>query len=102
MGSTGGVFRLPAMTNHLDVVDLAERRKQNQTDFGGLAQKAAEAHLAACWEAYWAEEESENLEGLPESPACAPFCGCETCIVREVLFAAWPIIEEAITEPMVS
>lgn len=87
------------MNESTDVVDLAEHRQQNETDYGALAQKAAEEHLSACWEAYWAEEESESLEDLPESPACAPFCGCETCVVREVLFAAWPIIEQATTEP---
>lgn len=90
------------MNESNDVVDLASRRQQDETDFGVLAQKAAEAHLSACWEAYYAEEEGENLEDLPESPACAPFCGCETCVVREVLFAAWPIIEQANAEPMVS
>jgi hypothetical protein len=56
-------------------------------DFGAEAQKAAEAHLAACQEAFWDYEEgSEEIE----SPASAPFCGCDTCIVREVLTAGWP------------
>jgi hypothetical protein len=56
------------------------------------AQKEAEKHLAACQEALWSEEET----GRPmDSPACAPFCGCDTCIVREVLWAAWEILEEA-------
>ena len=53
-------------------------------DVGVLAQRAAEDHLAACWEA---------LDIMEESPASAPFCGCQTCEVREVLYAAWPIFE---------
>lgn len=61
-------------------------------DLGPPAQRAAEAHLAACWEAYWAEEEGREIE----SPACAPFCGCDTCVVREVLFAAWSFLESAV------
>ena len=56
-------------------------------DFGAEAQKAAEAHLAACQEAMFAME--EDVETEVESPASAPFCGCDTCVVREVLYAAW-------------
>jgi hypothetical protein len=52
-------------------------------------QHVCEAHLAACMEALWYEE-LENGDGTPpESPASAPFCGCDTCIVREVLWAGW-------------
>ena len=60
-------------------------------DPAALAQKAAEAHLDACFEAMWAYDEGDDEV---ESPALAPFCGCQTCIVREVLWAAWPIITE--------
>ena len=59
-------------------------------DWGVLAQKAAEKHLAACMEAMFAMDEGEEEV---ESPASATFCGCDTCIVREVLYAAWPILE---------
>jgi hypothetical protein len=60
-------------------------------DVGRLAQAAAEKHLAACFEAYWSYEEGgEEIS----SPAIAPFDGCDTCIVREVLWAAWPYLEE--------
>jgi len=55
------------------------------TDFGLEAQKAAELHLARCNEALW-----DDPGVLIDSPASAPFCGCDTCVVREVLFAAWP------------
>lgn len=62
------------------------------TDVGYLAQQAAEKHLAACYDAL--VEEEDDPEKWPESPASAPFCGCETCVVREVLYAAWPVWEE--------
>lgn len=62
-----------------------------QRDFGFEAQAAAEAHLCACHEALSADEDGEDIE----SPASAPFCGCETCEVREVLFAAWPFLKLA-------
>lgn len=67
-------------------------------DYGALAQRAAEAHLAACWEALGAAEESDDPDDWPPSPAVAPFCGCDTCVVREVLFVAWDIIEVAVRE----
>lgn len=60
-------------------------------DLGVEAQRAAEAHLEACQEAQWDNDEGGDME----SPASAPFCGCDTCVVREVLFAAWDIIFEA-------
>ncbi len=66
-------------------------------------QMAAERHLALCEDALEAEEEAEDLENLPPSPAVGPFCGCQTCVVREVLAGAWPKIEEyfalKLTEP---
>jgi len=65
-------------------------------DPGVRAQRAAEAHLVACWEAFHAYDELGVEEGEgPEDPSSAPFCGCETCVVREVLYAAWPILRDA-------
>ncbi len=61
------------------------------TDPGPAVQAAAERHLAAVWTAFYASEEADDLD-IP-SPASAPFCGCETCVVREVLAGAWPTIE---------
>jgi hypothetical protein len=65
-------------------------------------QQAAERHLLLCWEASYEEENAEVGTEVP-SPAVGPFCGCETCVVREVLAGAWPKIEEyfalRITEP---
>lgn len=65
-----------------------------ERDYGLEAHEAAEAHLDACHEAeYYAEEfGEENVE----SPAFGPFCGCTTCVVREVLEVAWPILMEAV------
>lgn len=67
-----------------------------EVDYGYLAQKAAEERLALC-EAWMDYEEGEG-EPEPEepNPACAPYCGCTTCMVREVLDAAWPIIEQSV------
>lgn len=76
----------------------------DQRDYGLEAQRAAEAHLEACWEALH-EQEDADMAGEWESSApdrwpvtAGPFCGCETCVVREVLFAAWPILTEAAKE----
>lgn len=62
---------------------------------GVRAQQAAERHLAACQEALWAADQEPDVDKWPETPASAPFCGCDTCVVREVLYAAEPILEEA-------
>lgn len=58
-----------------------------EPDAGTRAQQVAEAHLAACWEA----EELAEDDPSADTPACAPFDGCPTCEVREVLYAAWPV-----------
>lgn len=50
------------------------------TDLGAAAQKAAEDRLEACYEEL-SEDDDDSL-----------FCGCITCIVREVLDAAVPIL----------
>lgn len=53
-----------------------------ERDFGAEAQAAAEARL----ETIYSHEEED-------SPVEFSFCGCETCLVREVLTAAWPFAE---------
>ncbi len=53
-------------------------------DPGFVAHQAAERHMAAVWAAFYAEEDGEEGEELVESPAFGPFCGCDTCIIREV------------------
>jgi hypothetical protein len=58
------------------------------------AQQAAEEHWAACQEAEFGEQD----DAPAESPACAPYCGCDTCVVREILHAAWPYLRRAALE----
>lgn len=68
------------------------RGSQKEIDWGYIAHQNAEKHLEACYEALNAEEEGE---AEIESPACAPFCGCDTCVVREVVYASWGAIANA-------
>jgi hypothetical protein len=53
------------------------------------AEAAATAHVGAC--SQWLYESEElPVDEWPESPAVGPFDGCDTCVVREALAAAWP------------
>ena len=63
-----------------------------EEDAGIRAQRAAEEHLVAIWEAEEALEDDPTNPDI-DYPASAPWDGCDTCVVREVLHAAWPIIE---------
>lgn len=72
-------------------------------DWESELQARAEAHLDACIAAEdeWAFHDQSDDDDVewPHSPAVAPFCGCTTCVVREVLHAAWPLmIEHAMQE----
>lgn len=60
-------------------------------DVGLLAQRAAEKHLLRVQEAQFAEEDGDANVAWPET--AGPYCGCNTCIIREVLWVTWPIIE---------
>jgi hypothetical protein len=57
------------------------------------AQQAAELRLAACYAVMY-EDQGEEEEDLSEevrlerNALLGPFCGCECCIVREILDAA--------------
>ena len=53
--------------------------------FDQLVQRKAEEHLNACMEAM---DDDEAL-----SPAYGPFCGCNTCTVREILSVTWDLME---------
>lgn len=65
------------------------------SDLEKAAQKAAEERLNAAYEQLWSEEDGDvPREDSPEWDAVGPFCGCETCIVREVLDAAWPYLKQ--------
>jgi len=48
----------------------------------------AHDHLIACISSVLDEDETI------EDPSSAPFCGCEVCVVREVLYAACPFLEK--------
>jgi hypothetical protein len=67
-------------------------------DYGLEAQQAAEAHIEACFDALDHEGEPGAEEQIPFPETLGPFCGCTTCIVRETLWKAWPILEEAARE----
>lgn len=60
------------------------------------AQRAAEFRLAAANEFLWLEEEGEfagiHEEAKAMTDLAGPYCGCDTCLVREVLDAAWPYL----------
>lgn len=55
------------------------------------AQRAAEERLELCTAVLYDQEEADGVFAL-EDPSSAPFCGCTTCEVREVLDAAYPHI----------
>ena len=55
------------------------------------AQRSAEARLFDCMDGLYDDESGDSAVGA--------FCGCYTCIVREVLDAAWPWLYEAATHP---
>lgn len=71
---------------------MSERRNRKRMamyfDYGKEAQQAAEAHLDAIYE-------YEREVGGDDSPSIGAWCGCQTCIIREVLFAAWPSLRDA-------
>jgi len=64
-------------------------------DFAANLQAAAESHLNACNEAEYLAEEGEV-----DSPAVAPYCGCETCVVREVLTVTYGLIVDKVFETL--
>lgn len=57
------------------------------------AQKAAETRLHMVQDDLWRSEEDEEFE--PESA----YCGCDTCLVREILEAAWPYLYHIAHDP---
>lgn len=69
---------------------LFELELELAQDWALQAHQVAEAHLNEVWEWYHADEDGES--DLGPDPAFAPFCGCETCEVREILLAALPYI----------
>lgn len=62
------------------------------------AQEAAEARLAMAFDWMYHVEESEDPHP-GDTVIAAAFCGCETCVVREVVIAAWPYLYAAAHDP---
>ena len=64
----------------------------NIEDVGTEIQRKAEEHLMKCQEQLFGEEEGTDT-GV-EVETFGPYCGCDTCIVREVLGIAWDSLVE--------
>lgn len=64
-------------------------------DPGPAIQDAAQQHLDRVWAAFFALE--EDPQAVVDNPAVEPFCGCDTCCVRETIAGAWPVIEAYFT-----
>lgn len=80
--------------------DILGRSVTLEEDYGVQAQRAAENHLQSCneWMEYYDEGESGGAERpAGDDPSFAPYDGCETCVIREALFAAYPVLQEGIT-----
>lgn len=59
------------------------------------AQSAAERRLAYGGATIYGDDaEPTAEEEFPGEQLLGPFCGCDTCIVREVLDAGWPYVLE--------
>lgn len=56
-----------------------------------LAQRSAEERIGLATDLLF-NEDDETHPGY--SFLAGPYCGCDTCIVREVLDAAWPFLKE--------
>ena len=83
------------MRDHLKLISPTEQHEP-AIDWGIEAQRAAETRLAQCMDAFWHHEECMDPEcgDHPIDPSSAPFDACDTCIVREVLDAAYPYLEK--------
>ena len=64
-------------------------------DLSDGIQKKAEQHLVSCYEVLHAEEDDYLPEDENFSPF-GPFCGCETCVVREIVTSVWDQLVEAV------
>lgn len=62
-----------------------------------LAQRAAERRLAAANDALWLDDEGIDTGEWPD--LAGPYDGCDTCLVREVLHAAWPYMYRLAHDP---
>lgn len=63
-------------------------------DWGHVAHQQAQTHLNECFDALDEADFGDGEAGWPVT--AGPFCGCVTCIVREVLHVAFPILRTGI------
>ena len=63
----------------------------DETELQQQAQRAAELRLMTAVDMLINEDDEWITEW---DDLAGPFCGCGTCVVREVLDAAWPYIYE--------
>ena len=63
----------------------------NVEDIERLAQKAAEHRLMIAGEYLFDDGPDDELN--------AAYCGCHTCIVREIISAAWPYLYKLAHHP---
>lgn len=62
----------------------------NDKDWGQVVHRVVEDHLMAAQMTLWEESGEDEPETPVDVDLAAPFCGCDTCVVREVLHAAMP------------
>lgn len=75
---------------------------QNSDDYLALAGESAKEHMESLFEAL-EQASAVALENLPEDAVViltvkgnsGDFCGCTTCIVREVMTVVWPFAVQA-------
>ena len=63
----------------------------HNTEWAQELEQGLEEYMATLYEALDAENNDEDSQG-PVTLSGQPFCGCETCITREMLWYATPII----------
>ena len=70
-------------------------------DWGYHAQVVAQEHLdlVEAWQEFYENDGYDDEGKTPEpdqpDPAIGPYDGCGTCMIREILYASWPVIEAA-------
>ncbi len=80
---------------------MAEGYGRLDVDHGYLAHQAAVRRLNALDDVLDAElEEYEQATASLDPPLLAPYCGCQDCVVREALTAAWPHLLAAAREEL--
>lgn len=75
--------------------DITEEQMDDLIALEKRAQRAAEHRFDMAMDSVYSEDDDvyDNLE------LAGPFCGCTTCIVREILDAAWPHLYEMAHHP---